>query len=61
MKEINGSESIFFSNRAKCYQLLNKYELALKDAEEACELDDMNLKAHHHCGCILAELGKTNP
>jgi hypothetical protein len=31
---------------------------ALKDAEEACELDDHNIKAHYICGCILAEAAK---
>ena len=35
--------------------------MALKDAEEACELDDTNIKAHHHCGCLLAEMAKTEP
>jgi hypothetical protein len=29
-------------------------DLALKDAEEACELDSNNIKANYLCGCILA-------
>lgn len=32
----------------------------LKDAETACELEDDNIKAHYICGCVLAELGKTD-
>ena len=31
---------------------------SLKDAENACELEDDNIKAHYICGCVLAELGK---
>ena len=55
---MNPSGSVYFSNRAKCYKMKKKYEEALKDAEEACELEEKNIKAHYICGCILAELGK---
>jgi len=34
--------------------------MSLKDAEAACELDESNIKAHYTCGCILAEMGKTD-
>ena len=57
---MNDSESIYFSNRAKCYRNMNQVDKALKDAEVACELDDQNIKAHYLCGCILAEASKTD-
>ena len=47
-----------YSNRAKCHKIKNNYKEALKDAEEACEVEDTNIKAHYLCGCILAELAK---
>lgn len=56
--ELNDGESIYFSNRAKCYRNLGVIDKALKDAEAACELDDKNIKANYLCGCILAEASK---
>ena len=58
--ELNSSESVFFSNRARCFKNLNRYEQALKDAQEAVELDVDNIKAHLVAGQILAEIGKRN-
>lgn len=37
---------------------MGQYEAALKDAQEAIELDNDNIKGHLLCGQILAEIGK---
>ena len=39
IKELNPSESQYYSNRSKCYQKKQLYQEALKDAEVACELN----------------------
>lgn len=39
---------------------MGNLEAALKDAQEAVELDNDNIKAHLLCGQILAEVGKKN-
>lgn len=39
---------------------MGKLEQALKDAQEAVELDSDNIKGHLLCGQILAEIGKQN-
>lgn len=57
---MNPGESLYFSNRSKCYQKKGNYPLSLKDAETACELNEQNIKAHYICGCILAEMGKVD-
>jgi STIP1 homology and U-box containing protein 1 len=49
---------VFYSNRAKCFKRLNRPEAALKDAQEAVELDPTNIRGHLLCGQALAELGK---
>ena len=56
--EINNNQSTYFSNRARCYQILQNFQQAYKDAVEAVELDDKNIKAHQLVGESLAEIGK---
>jgi hypothetical protein len=55
---MNSSESIFYSNRAQCFKKLGKVEFALKDAQEAIELDSTNVRGHLVAGKCLAEFGK---
>jgi len=59
--EINDTETIFFSNRARCYKEIGEFKKAYDDAKHAVELDDKNIKAHLICGQMLAELGKSEP
>jgi len=59
--QINDTESVFFSNRARCYKQLNQFKKAYDDAKLAIELDDKNIKAHLLCGQMLAEMGKNEP
>jgi STIP1 family protein 1 len=59
--ELNDTESVFFSNRARCLRKLNQLKKAYEDSKYAVELDDKNIKAHLLCGQILAELGKLEP
>jgi tetratricopeptide (TPR) repeat protein len=56
--EINKNESTYFSNRARCWQILLKFDKSYEDALEAVELNDKNIKAHKLVGESLAELGK---
>ena len=51
-------ESIFYTNRARCYKILQEYERAIKDTQSAIELDEKNVKAHLISGQVLAEIGK---
>lgn len=57
-KEINDTESVFYSNRSRCHKILKNLTEAYKDAVHAVELDDKNIKAHLLCGQTLIELGK---
>lgn len=57
-QEINSSETVFYSNRAQCYKKLGRIEDALKDAQEAIELDSNNVRGHLVAGQALAEIGK---
>lgn len=51
---LNNTESIYFSNRAQAYKKLGKIEEALKDAQEAIELDTTNARGHILAGQCLA-------
>ncbi|CAD8172703.1 unnamed protein product [Paramecium octaurelia] len=54
----DNTESVFFSNRSNCYYQLKRYQDACKDATEALELDEKNIKAHMIAGqsiCMLAK------
>ena len=55
---MNSMESIYFSNRAQCYKKIGNYNNALKDAQEAIELDTSNARGHILSGQCLAEIGK---
>jgi len=59
--QIDDTETIFFSNRARAYKLLGDFKKAYEDAKIAVELDDKNIKGHFLCGQILAEMGKVEP
>lgn len=49
---------MYYSNRAQAFKKLNKLDLALKDAQEAIELDTDNARGHMIAGQCLAEFGK---
>jgi tetratricopeptide (TPR) repeat protein len=51
---LNNTESIYFSNRAQAFKKLGKIEEALKDAQEAIELDTTNARGHILAGQCLA-------
>ncbi|CAG9325988.1 unnamed protein product [Blepharisma stoltei] len=44
--KLNSNDSIFYSNRARCYLNLFRYENALEDAQASIQLDSTNIKAH---------------
>ncbi|EGR27767.1 u-box domain protein [Ichthyophthirius multifiliis] len=56
--EIDSSQSIYYSNRGKCYKKLDKIKQAFDDAVHAIELDENNIKAQLLCGQTLCEIGK---
>ena len=58
--QINKNISTYFSNRARCWQILLKFQKSYDDSLEAVELDDKNIKAHKLVGESLAELGKSD-
>ena len=53
-----GTESSYFRDRGEAYKLMGSFPLALKDAIQAIELDDKNIKAHLLCGQVMAQIGK---
>jgi tetratricopeptide (TPR) repeat protein len=53
-QEINNTESVYFSNRAQAFKKLKKLDQALKDAQEAIELDNDNARGHMIAGRCLA-------
>ncbi|KRW99228.1 hypothetical protein PPERSA_04590 [Pseudocohnilembus persalinus] len=56
--KLDDTQSVFFSNRSRCYKFINEYEKAFKDAITSIELDHNNIKAHLLCGQLLAQMGK---
>jgi STIP1 homology and U-box containing protein 1 len=52
------TQSIYFSNRAQCLKKMKNVDHALRDAQEAVEIDPNNIRGHLICGQALAELGK---
>ena len=44
--DIDSTNPVYFTNRALCYQKMNKWEEALSDAQNAVELDGNMLKAY---------------
>ncbi|CAD8210244.1 unnamed protein product [Paramecium octaurelia] len=50
---LHGSDSIYYSNRAVAYRLLNKYKEAIQDAEQAIKIDQTNSRAHFIYGTII--------
>ena len=46
----------FFGNRSYCYDRIQQYEKALKDAEKAIKLDQFWPKGHFRKGRALAGL-----
>jgi len=56
--EMNDTESVLFSNRAKCFKQLGRLEEGLRDIQMAIDLDDSNIKAYLIQGQLLAEQGK---
>mmetsp|Transcript_35629 Transcript_35629/g.40467 ORF Transcript_35629/g.40467 Transcript_35629/m.40467 type:complete len:299 (-) Transcript_35629:323-1219(-) len=56
--ETDSTVSVYFSNRARCWKLLGNWENARKDAQEAVELDETNIKAYDLYGIAELELGR---
>ena len=48
--ERNNKVSTFFSNRGRAFRSIKKAEDSLRDAQEAIELDESNIKAHYLMG-----------
>jgi stress-induced-phosphoprotein 1 len=51
-------DSTFFSNRCAAYMGLNKFQEALKDAEECCKLQPNWVKGWYRKGMALTSLGR---
>ena len=49
---------MFYSNRSAAYANLNKFDLALKDAETALRLDPKFVRGYSRKGLALYKLGK---
>ncbi|KAL4427032.1 hypothetical protein ABPG74_000987 [Tetrahymena malaccensis] len=58
--ELDGTKSVYFSNRARVYKLLGDLEKGLKDAEKSTELDVQNIKGHLLIGQIIAQMCQKN-
>ncbi|EGR28660.1 u-box domain protein [Ichthyophthirius multifiliis] len=56
--EIDSSQSVYFSNRGRCYKIQGNSKKAFEDAVQSIEIDDCNIKGQLLCGQILCELGK---
>ena len=52
--------AVYYTNRAKAYQLINNPELAIEDSERALEIEEHNIKAHYIIGECLCNKGKQN-
>ncbi|CAD8210903.1 unnamed protein product [Paramecium pentaurelia] len=48
-----GTDSIYYSNRAVAYRLLNRYQEAKQDAEQAIKIDQTNARAYFIYGTII--------
>mmetsp|Transcript_1734 Transcript_1734/g.1840 ORF Transcript_1734/g.1840 Transcript_1734/m.1840 type:complete len:340 (+) Transcript_1734:48-1067(+) len=57
--KLNENNAIYFSNRARCFKSLARYQEAIEDCNRCCELDDTFFKAYLIKGCSLLELSKT--
>ncbi|KAL4466064.1 hypothetical protein ABPG74_004301 [Tetrahymena malaccensis] len=55
---INPSQSIYYSNRGRCYKIKGDLKKAFEDAVQSIELDENNLKGQLLCGQVLCEMGK---
>ena len=56
--ELNGTNAVFFSNRAFALIRLKRYADACKDAEQAIALDAQYIKGYHRLATALKELGR---
>ena len=56
--ELDGTNAVFFSNRAFAAIKLKRYADACKDAEQAIQLDSAYIKGYHRLGTALKELGR---
>ncbi|AET39464.1 protein serine/threonine phosphatase Ecym_4413 [Eremothecium cymbalariae DBVPG len=54
--ELDGCQSIFFSNRALANLKLDRFQSALEDSSKAIELDSSNVKGYHRRGMAYAGL-----
>ncbi|CAD8079159.1 unnamed protein product [Paramecium sonneborni] len=54
----DNTESVYYSNRALCFYIQEKYQESYDDATEAVQLNEKNIKAHMLVGqsiCMLAK------
>lgn len=61
LQKIDGQNSFYYSNRARCHKLLENYKEASEDAQKCIEIDMTNLKGHLLLGeslCMLAKNAK---
>lgn len=56
--ELDGTKSIFFSNRALAHLKQDSFQLSLNDCNKAIELDSKNIKAYHRRGLSYVGLLK---
>lgn len=52
---------MYYSNRARCHKMIERFKEGLEDAQRAIELDTKNIKAHllmGECLCMLAKREK---
>ena len=60
LKSKNGEVSVYYSNRARCYSLLEQWEKAVADCRKAVELDSKNIKGYYLLGQAIVEEARAN-
>jgi len=53
----DSTQSVYYSNRARCHKMIEQFKEGLEDAQRAIEQDNKNIKAHllmGECLCMLA-------
>lgn len=60
-QNLHNTDSIYFSNRAVAYKLLNRFNESKQDALYAIKLDEKNSRAHFIYGTIILLEVQMNP
>ena len=50
--------SVYFSNRGRCYSLLEQWDKAAADCRKAVERDSKNIKGYYLLGQVVVEQGR---